>query len=338
MELTFEEGSLEAGLEETFRQIQVLQNKVNGTDVIRLQREEIANLFQIVHEVVLPAYAGKQLLLHEGRPARSFDTELQRLWALALSEFINHFRPRLPAFLNQIMAAQEDGGEAQLQSFMKMVLERITIPLLNGYELPGDDLFLLILDSVVHLEGKSLSDHIAETLETPQQTQASVYAICGLLIQAQKAAEAEKTDIAYSYLIDANFLLGMRKASDFIMHRFDTIADTRKAKANARKKHLNAAQVNLGKRRVAELYYSLRGTGSLLTLKPWKSANIATDKIMEVIDREGDPKITISELTTRKICREMMKQEEKERKRQGVVVTASYRLPDGSTLTVTPED
>ncbi|MEN1790491.1 hypothetical protein AAIH52_20520 [Pseudomonas aeruginosa] len=112
----------------------------------------------------------------------------------------------------------------------------------------------------------------------------------------------------------------------------------RKAKANARKKHSNAAQVNLGKKRVTELYYSLRGTGPLLTLTPWKSANIATDKIMEVIDREGDPKITISELTTRKICREMMKQEEKERKRQGVVVTASYRLPDGSTLTVTPED
>ncbi|MGY0523165.1 hypothetical protein, partial [Pseudomonas aeruginosa] len=69
MELTFKEGSLEAGLEETFRQIQVLQNKVNGTDVIRLQREEIASLFQIVHEHVLPAYAGKQLLLHGGRPA-----------------------------------------------------------------------------------------------------------------------------------------------------------------------------------------------------------------------------------------------------------------------------
>ncbi|MEI4786355.1 hypothetical protein ERJ99_036100 [Pseudomonas aeruginosa] len=66
MELTFKEGSLEAGLEETFRQIQVLQNKVNGTDVIRLQREEIASLFQIVHEHVLPAYAGKQLLLHGG--------------------------------------------------------------------------------------------------------------------------------------------------------------------------------------------------------------------------------------------------------------------------------
>ncbi|MFH7423145.1 hypothetical protein RA276_32185, partial [Pseudomonas syringae pv. tagetis] len=77
------------------------------------------------------------------------------------------------------------------------------------YEVPCDVLFLVIFVSVVHLEGKSLSDHIAETLENPQQTQASVYAICGLLIQAQKAAEAEKTDIAYSYLIDANYLLGM---------------------------------------------------------------------------------------------------------------------------------
>lgn len=338
MELTFKSGSAEAGLEETFRQIQVLQNKVNGTEVIRLQREEIANLFQIVHERVLPAYVGKQLLLHGARPARTFETEWTRLWAVALSEFINYFRPRLPWFLNQIMAAQDDGGDAQLYSFMKMVLEGITVPLLNGYEQPGDDLFLLILDAVVHLEGKSVSDHIADTLETPQQTQASVYAICGLLMQAQKTAEAKQMDVAYSYLIDANYLLGMRKASDFIMQRFDTIAATRKAKANARKKHSNAAQVNLGKKRVAELYYSLRGTGALLTLTPWKSANVATDKIMEALDRENDTKIKISALTTHRICLDMMKKEEKERKRQGVVVTASYRLPDGSTLTVTPED
>lgn len=338
MELTFKSGSVEAGLEETFRQIQVLQNKVNGTEVIRLQREEIANLFQIVHERVLPAYVGKQLLLHGARPARTFETEWTRLWAVALSEFINYFRPRLPWFLNQIMAAQDDGGDAQLYSFMKMVLEGITVPLLNGYEQPGDDLFLLILDAVVHLEGKSVSDHIADTLETPQQTQASVYAICGLLMQAQKTAEAKQMDVAYSYLIDANYLLGMRKASDFIMQRFDTIAATRKAKANARKKHSNAAQVNLGKKRVAELYYSLRGTGALLTLTPWKSANVATDKIMEALDRENDTKIKISALTTHRICLDMMKKEEKERKRQGVVVTASYRLPDGSTLTVTPED
>lgn len=336
MELTYKSGSLEAGMEEIIRQVQTLQNKVNGNDVIRLQKEEIANLFQIVHERVLPIYAGKQLLLHEGRPPRCFDTELQRLWGLALAEFIDHFRPRFPSFLNRIMAAQADGGEAQLQNFMKMVLERITIPLLNGYEEPGDDLFLLILDSVVHLEGKNLSDHIAETLETPQQTQASVYAICGLLIQAEKAKEAGKTDIAYTCLIDANFLLGMRKSSDFIMQRFDAIADTRKAKAHARKKHANATQVNLGKRKVAELYYSLRGTGPLSTLKPWRSANYATDQIMEVIQR--DTSITISEITARKICREMMKQEEKERKRQGVLVTANFRLPDGSTLTVNPED
>ena len=47
MELTFKEGSLEAGLEETFRQIQVLQNKVNGTDVIRLQREKLPASFKL---------------------------------------------------------------------------------------------------------------------------------------------------------------------------------------------------------------------------------------------------------------------------------------------------
>lgn len=338
MESRFKSGTVESGLEEMVRQYKILQDKMNGTEVRRLQEAEIAELFRLVHENILPRYADNKAILHrDSRPVRTFETELQRLWSQALFEFVGYFRPRLPEFLTKLMAVEQD-GEAKLQKFMKLVLEGITIPLLKGYDLPGDDLFFLILHTVTYLDEESAVNYLADTLETPPQTQASVFAVCGLLIQARTAADAGEEAIAYSYLIDASYLLGMSKSSAFITKRFDAIAAKRQAKANAKKRHSSAKELNLGKKRVAELYYSLRSTGENGVQLPWKSANKALEEISQAIAKENNPDIRISDTTIRKICLAMQKRELKERKRQGINLTVSFPMPDGSTVTFPAED
>ncbi|MDQ0706986.1 hypothetical protein QF043_005778 [Pseudomonas sp. W3I7] len=308
-----------------------------GFDIWDAQKHEIDELFKVIREAVLPEYPDLSNTIHkETRPARTYDYELDRLWNWAICIFEKYFEGRISPVLKIIIEDGSLNGESKLKELLKVIFRNGLIPALVSQGNPGDDLFLFIRHAMMFSDEKEVAKIISQTLDTPHHTPAAIFGICGLLIQSQQASENGLMAEAYSYLIDANYMLGMYQSSEYIMERFDEVSKIRKARANAEKRHANDNRVKLGKIRARELFYSLREEGPDGVRPLWKSANKARDAIHHALTTEIHESkrtdIKIGESTILELCQELHKQEIKRRENPDYGIIEGYRLKDGTFI------
>lgn len=323
---------------ELVQRYQISQERLErGFDIWELQRQEIDDLFRVVREVVLPEYPDLSITIHkETRPIRTYEYELNRLWGRAIYIFERYFEVRIPPVLKAVIEDSNQSGESKLKELINIIFRKFIIPTLASQENPGDDLFLFVRHAMLYSDEKQIAKIISETLDTPHHTPAAIFGICGLLIQSQQASEIGSMHEAYSYLLDANLMLGMYHSSEYIMERFDEISDQRKSKLNLQKRHAKDNAVNLGKIRVSELFFSLREKGPDGVRTLWKSANKAMADISLALAKEKleskRTDIKISDTTILEVCRNLQRQERDRKENPDFEIVQGYRLKDGTFI------
>lgn len=308
-----------------------------GFDIWNAQKREIDELFKVIREVVLPEYPDLSVTIHkETRSIRSYEYELNRLWGWAIRIFEQYFEARISPGLKMLIEDGNQNGESKLKEMLNVIFRRGVIPALASQGNPGDDLFLFVRHAMTYSDEKQVAKIISQTLDTPHQTPAAIFGICGLLIQSQQASENGLTTEAYSYLLDANHMLGMYQSSEYIMERFDEVSTQRKSKLHLEKRHASDNAVNLGKIRVRELFYTLRTIGDDGVRPLWKSANRAMEDISKALNKEIHESkrtdIKIGDSTILKLCRVLHNREIERKANPDFGIVPGYRLKDGTFI------
>lgn len=331
---------LEEFILEMNRQYQIAMNKLNGIDLRIMLEEQLAELFRTVTESVLPEYPDLSDVAHtETRPLRTLEREIKRAWKYAEGIFKDFYKPHLPSYLSIIIKDKGDEGEAILDHLLHLIFIQIVVSELKKRDSPGDDLFLLLNHSFVYSDEGYVLKRASEDLLVPHTSIGAVYAIAGLLIQSERALKSGLRDVAYTYLMDAFSMVSMYNASKFILLRFDKIANKRKGRLQSLARHRKPNPTNMGKKRVRELFFSLREIKPETGFRdPWPTIEKAAETIHDVIRDEiaGQEKasIKISFSTIKETCSTLYNQEKKERSKRGIKFVVSHRLKDGSLLSI----
>lgn len=258
--------------------------KVDGTASRRDRAALVDLLIKYAKEETLPRLNKRSLKLYsEGRASRSFESELNRLWEKASNEYqkISALETieNLPSIVSeQILSDDPDYARRGFEYAASIELKSITIPVLEAHPTPGDDLLLYFLDTMCNPDEKSITDHIADSLLAPPQMLYAFLGIFGLLIQAKRSGISGNLAEAYSYLMDANHMIGMLEASAWLTTRFDKIAASRNGKLNARKDTKRKVAVRQAKSFVEHLFYNLMPSNSA-GYREWKNHEKALTEI-----------------------------------------------------------
>lgn len=323
---------------ELVRQYRISQERMDrGFDIWESQKQDIDELFKVIREVVLPEYPDLSITIHKGtRPIRTYEYELNRLWSSAINIFERYFEARIPPVLKIVIEDSSQNGESKLKELLSLIFRKLFIPALISQGNPGDDLFLFVRHAMISSDEKQIAKIISKTLDTPHHTPAAIFGICGLLIQSQQASENGLVTEAYSYLLDANFMLGMYQSSEYIMERFDEISAQRKSRVNLEKRHASDNAVNLGKARVSELFFSLREKRPDGVRPLWSSANKAMTQISKALAKEIHENkrtdIKIADTTILDVCRDLHRQEKYRKENPDYGIFQGYRLKDGTII------
>jgi hypothetical protein len=338
MESSENQKKMQALFLELVRRQQSLQKTSDrGFDIWNHLKQDIDEIFKIIREVVLPEYPDLDTVIHkETRPQRNYENELNRLWAKALDIFGSYFETRISPALKLIIEDSSQEGKSNIKEMQVFIFWKGLIPTLAGHGNPGDDLYLYVNHAMLFSDEELVSRMIAKNLDTPHHSPEAIFGICGLLLQSHQASKNGSMDEAYSYLIDASHMLGMYHSSEYIMERFDTVADSRKARINAEKRHSTDTRFILGKARARELFYSLREEGPDGIRPMWKSASKAMTAISKALVREiaqsNRTDIKISDSKIYDLCKELCKQERHQKECPDFGIIPGYRLKDGTFI------
>ncbi len=264
----------------------------------------------LVHEKMLPTYSGKKLLLYdEGRAVRSFDFEWTRLWEKAITLYLRSVgRLSGPDVETYLADPAHASILNELQNALRAQIETFTVPLLEDIETPGDDFLLYTYTRMVAPDEKTTIDDIAGAGLTPPERIEAFFGMFGLLIEAKRAKQQDAMDRAYSFLLDANHLIGMHESARYVMKFSPEVAKKRRAQLNSEK---SRKQVKKAKLRVWELFNELRPTSQDGKPQRWKKANHAFQAVWGVLEKEaysdGGRTPDISDRTVLSLCRKLHK-------------------------------
>lgn len=315
--------------------------RIDGTELKEDHKKFIDGIIESVHRDILPRYAGRNILLYEkGRSIRSFEVEFQRLWSRALSLYLEHFQSAFTPEIEKLLRAP--GNELILNEYKNgliALVQNLIVPLLEEHATPGDDFYLYTYDLMLDTNKEAMIKGVADTGKTPPQLASAFCGMFGLLIQAKKSEKQGETNLAYSFLLDANHLIGMHEGARYAMKHFDEVAAKRRAKVNSGKSRTKKDKIKM---RALELFYSLRPTNEDGIPQAWGSANEAMEKIWKVLEKEalaqGEEELDISGRTILSLCQALQK-----RDTEGcgldvrVEVVQIQMMPDG-TKVKTPLD
>lgn len=302
----------------------------------RLARH-IAEMTGIVREQIRPAYSKKNVLLYEtGRAVRTFDFERKRLWQKAIMFYLNSVAtlsvPDVEKYLEDPVHASILN---ELQNELRTQIETFTVPLLETLETPGDDFLLYTYALMVDTDEKTAIDNIASTGKTPSELVSAFFGMLGLLVEATRAKQRGDIDRAYSFLLDANHLIGMYESARYVMTHLPEVAKKRRAQLNSAK---SREQKNKAKVHAYELFNALRPSGADGKPQRWETANDAAEAVWDALEIEAhhedgrDPDISYS--TVLSLCQKLHKLD----KNGGVLnirVEVVQRQPDGTECKVT---
>lgn len=299
------------------RQI-LLELAVNHNDIVGMldeskNKEEharnIQEMIDIVRSQLRPAYSKKKILLYEeARSVRDFDFESMRLWQKVIKLYIESVRLPTPGAESYLASPENATVLQEFRELFRARIETLTIPLLEDLEAPGDDFLLYTYDLMRNPDEQKTISNIAATGKTPSELESAFFGMFGLIIEAKRAKQQGNMNLAYSFLLDANHLIGMHESARYVMKYLPEVAKKRRAQLNSVK---SREKVNKLKVRAHELFTALRPIDKDGKPQRWKKAIDATNAVWEVLEKEAyaesksEPDITHS--TVHSLCRELHK-------------------------------
>lgn len=311
-------------------QTQKVERALDGTLLREQQTSEIGEAIRVVRSQLLPARASDNLILYSnGRAQRSFETEHLRLWNNALQLYLNSYSDdRPPAFQEAFRKLKLAGRNKQLLEAIEYTVKSTTLPILEKQNDSCEDLYLFVCGTMQDCDDNIANTVIAKTGKTPPEDNCAFYSMFGLLSEAKKSADNGDLPRAYSFLLDANHLLGMHEAARYTMQRLDAVSAKRQASKNSAKSRKNRQEGIQAEAR--ELFFSLRkdaGNGQ----QPWKSARDAADRIWDALTKGQTKEAGLGYKTLQTLCRMWHKQELEGPEPR---LTAIIKMNDGLSLTL----
>lgn len=311
-------------------QTQKIERALDGTLLREQQAAEIGEAIQVVRSQLLPARASENLILYSnGRAQRSFETEHLRLWNHALQLYLNSYSNDLPpAFQEVIRQSISAEKKKRLLKAIEYTVKSTTLPILESQSDSCEDLYLFICGTMQDFDDNTANKIIAKTGKTPPEINCAFYSMFGLLSEAKKSADNDDLPRAYSFLLDANHLLGMHEAAHYTMQRLDAVSAKRQASKNSAKSRKSRQDGIQAEAR--ELFFSLRKDANN-GQQPWKSAREATDRIWNVLTKGQTKEAGLGYKTLQTLCRMWHKQELEGPEPK---LTAIIKTNDGRSLTL----
>ncbi|MBA6067803.1 hypothetical protein [Pseudomonas mosselii] len=281
--IDYNSPKLQAQLQEFMLDLARLNRKaterLDGTELRNSRVKLLDFITKYSKEEIIPKWEESKLRLYSGgRASRGFEAELESLWNRAIVNYqqmsASEMIRNLPAIVSEQILEGDDGYAREgFEAAARMELLSITIPVIEGYATPGDDILLYAMDVLTN-PGDDAEETIAEHLIAPTQMLYSYLCIFGLLIEARRTMASNRATEAYTYLIDASYMLGMLESSAWLMPRFDKIAASRNGKLRARKETPKKAAIRQAKDYVKHLFDHLMPTDAT-GIRKWKSADAA---------------------------------------------------------------
>jgi hypothetical protein len=302
-----------ANLFANFFRLHGLTNKGNfppiSDDALKeTRRSEIEGCLKLFRENVKPNHSS----IAEGRPQRTLSMEINRLWSQAWRIYRQFCFSSLPMKFQEITELNPEDCE----DFKRMAAKQfhdIDLTLLKEHETPGDDFYLLVAHTLDHSDEEKVIESLAHLGHIPPYSSYVMYAIFGLLIQAQRYQEQSKVTEAYTCIIDANVLIGLAAGARFVVERLPAAAIKRRAVVNNTKKNQKNDRYKL---LVQELFYSLGPKDDKDKRQAWKTAAEAMKVVWPAFERQTKStkaaKSPLSYEVVQTICRNLQARDKTE--------------------------
>ncbi|MBY4897115.1 hypothetical protein [Cupriavidus sp. AU9028] len=287
---------------------------VAGQDVEQKQRDAIDGAIAFAREKVIPKYAAANTILsHDGgRARRGFDFECNRLWQRGERFYLESLGRPMSPFADFLADPANANVRHDLHAALSRQLHEVGAPRLMQHEAPGDDLYLIVYDAMLSATSAQAIERMADTGRAPVDGWHGHFAVFGLILQARDAARQGNMELAYSFLLDANHLLGMQEGTRYVLDNVTEIAVKRRAKVNAARSRQFAEADKL---RALELFYELRPRDEHGKPRRWKSAEAAAEKVWTRLVQEagerGRNEPDIKDSTVLKVCQQLHRRDKK---------------------------
>ena len=308
--------------------------RIDGTERKEDHKKLIDGIIESVHKEILPRYADQHFILYEkGRSIRSFEAEFRRLWAHALCLYLEHFQNDFTPEIKKLL--RDPANEAILSDYKNGLIRQVQtliVPFLEEHATPGEDFYLHTYDLMLDVNQDATIKSIAQTGKTPPQLPSAFFGMFGLLIQAKRSEKDSDVNRAYSFLLDANHLIGMHEGARYAMKHSAEVAAKRHAKINSAKSHTKTDKIKM---QALKLYYSLRPTNKEGVPQMWGSANEAMEKVWTALEKEAHAQSkkepNISDRTILSLCQALHKRD-KEGCALDIRTEITQMMPDGTEI------
>lgn len=249
----------------------------------KAEAQQIEEAIAHVQADIRPQY-GENFLLKEGvRKHRDFSQELDRLWKRVL-EFYAEARGDLHPELAFLHAPENSSYRLRLRSDLRRYAEDLVVPVLEKFPNAGEDLYLLVYHWILDFDPDASVESIAQTGATAAQWMPALYGMLGLLISAKAAHADGEISLAYSYLMDANHLIGLHEGSKYAL-KYSQEIERKLSARNSNK--LSRAATDAVKLRAVDLYHSLRPLDAQGKAISWKSGSSAARAVYAALEAEA---------------------------------------------------
>jgi hypothetical protein len=283
----------------------------NEEDERRRLETDMQAALDMVHREVRPLYDKQPYLFSEGaRRARGFEGECKRLRDRALGFYISDLIDQYPDLKNILDSPPMSASRADMLKTFRAYVEGLVIPIIEKYPGAGEDLYLLIYSIIWDGENDAIVDEIVKTGHAAPEARLATHSMLSLLINARREHEVGNLEVAYSFLLDAAHLIGMREGARSVTKYLPSLA---KKLHQSNLSHKSRDKKREAARRAAELFIELRRVDECGLRKAWPSGAAATDAIWPVMEKEAgkeNREVGIRYSGLKKYCTEWWKDEE----------------------------
>jgi hypothetical protein len=283
----------------------------NEADERRRVEANLQAALEKVRREVRPIYEKQPYLFSEGvRQFREFESEYSRLRNRALGFYISDLTDQHPELKKILDSPPLSASRADMFKTFREYIERLIVPIIEKYPSAGEDLYLLIYSIIFDGEKEPIVDAMVKSGHAAPEDQLATVSVLSLLINARRERDAGNLEVAYSFLLDAAHLIGMREGARSVTKY---LPDLTKKLHHSNHSHKSRDKKREAARRAAELFIELRPVGERGLRKAWSSGSAAADAIWSVMEKEAykeNREIGIKYSGLKKYCTEWCKDEE----------------------------
>jgi hypothetical protein len=291
---------------------------------------DVAAVMERFEREVSSRYSDRRLIFYGSRPSRVFNVECQRLRYRATCALVDGlYDGQLKGWLERLESVRKPVTEAELRAALGPLAEQLSARMTHVVPALGEHLYLYIYDLMIGSEAAWLIQQMATEGIAPPQLGLACLSVFALVDQARAVWQPEAPGEAYSFLLDANHMLGMQEGAKFAMRRVPAIAP-RLQGAKGGKRANDSMRVL--RERAHGLFFELQPRGADGQVVLWKSKDQATKTIWDFLVKEAHRdghSLTRGHAAVRSVCEKLLaplKAQQREARRQGRSATSAVDL------------